>query len=272
MEKKSSVGKYALVFEPKHVYHQYAVYFTPNGGVQTTKVEKYSFKCYAPNDKSKVKKNTLGEIDKITTSFNNLNDFFATYIDPKIFNYRGDNLHKMFIAYKYNEKMYTLDYILNNPELFKRLQLLDGSKINDSNGRKEFAELILSDENNSFLRFVNKAKYRNETNLSTGTIDIANRLRLARDHESGFTEYNSLWNDFNERLMSYKEYREMFLLRQRYLDYLEEEKLKLQNAKEALISSGQNRLVFDVNIPEYEQLSLFDDEGVNKVMVKGKNK
>lgn len=253
MENKSSVGKYILMFEPKYVYYQYAVHFTPSGDVQITKVQKYSDKPYDLKEKSTVKKNTLGGIDQITTAVSDLRSFFKEYVPSSIFSYYGDNLHKMFIGYKYQERMYSMNYILNDQNLSSRLEFLNGSKIYDYVGRQQMIDLIMHSSNNSFLNFVSKEKQEGNTNLSNRTFDIASRLRMSIDSMEGFPEISELSNLLDEQLTYYKDYREMYLLNKHYQDYLEEEKIRLEKIKNTATKVSENKVS-----SEYEQLSLFD--------------
>lgn len=260
MEKRNNIGKYMLVFEPKYVYHQYAIYFTGNGDVDITKVKKYSFEPY-DEIKRTPKKNLLGDIDKITASCNNLSNFFSSYVDPKIFNYRYHNLHRMFIGYAFNRKMYTLDYVLNNPELVSKLDLLNGSKIDDYSGRSKMLELIRDSNNNSFLSFIIDKKAKQETNLSSDTLNVAIRYRMCHDNADGFSETSELFGLLDEKLTYYKEYREMFLLKQQYLDSILIRKDELKQLKSQVVASSVNRSSKkDKDLKEKEQLSLFDME------------
>ena len=105
MENKKSVGKYMLIFEPRYDFYQYAVRFTTNGDVDVRKVRKYTDEMVEVKN-GKVLKNTLADIDRVLTPLTDLRQFFDSYVSPGIFRYRGDNLHKMFIGYKYNGTIY----------------------------------------------------------------------------------------------------------------------------------------------------------------------
>lgn len=255
MENKKSVGKYMLIFEPRYDFYQYAVRFTTNGDVDVRKVRKYTDEMVEVKN-GKVLKNTLADIDRVLTPLTDLRQFFDSYVSPGIFRYRGDNLHKMFIGYKYNGTMYSLDYSINNKELHSKLDFVDGATINDYYGKRKAISLILNSENNSFLMFMNRAARERKTHLTDLTINIANQLRAAYNSDS-YHEYGELESDFERRLTSYKEYREMFLLRQRYIEEMETKKAELNNLKEQAIATSQ--LQNSSFVPYVgEQLSFFD--------------
>lgn len=257
MEKKSSPGKYILMFEPIYARHQFAVSFTPSDETIITKVKKYTEIPCDFTDK-KIKKNLLGDIDKKLTALSGRDEFFEKYVDPSIFRYYG-TLHKIFIGYKRKEGMSTFPCIFNNPELHSKLSLLDGSKINDPFGIQSFIDLILKSEDRGFLRFINQASEEEDTKLSSTALDLANRLRAAHDYMEGCYEQIELKALLEDKLTYYKEYREMFLLKQGYLEHLEDEKIRLQEAREraskyASASNPQNPIGQDS-----EQISMFDD-------------
>lgn len=261
MEKKNSIAKYMLIFEPIYVTHQYAVSFTNDGDVDVRRIQKYSD---IPLDSKKpVKKNLLGDIDKFLTPLEDLSSFFKTYVNPNIFSYYGNNLHKMFIGYKYNGSMYTLNYVVNNSELNSRLSFVEGSKINDYLGKRKAINLILNSENDTFLMFMNNSFRNRQTNLSSVTVNIANQMKMASSMGS-YHEYEELEMELEDRLTSYKEYREMFLLRQRYIEFLDEEKEKLKVIKEKTLKEEAKKEVVQPKEgffgPVYtgEQLSFFD--------------
>lgn len=266
MDPKKSVGKYAFIFEPAYAYHQFAVYFREDGDVEVFKIQKYSDRLYGARGKnpSKIKKNTLGEIDKVTASFLDAESFFNMYIDPSIFKFDGYNLHRMFIGYKFQERMYTLDCILDNPALLKSLDFLRGSKIYDTKEKQAMVDLIATSKDNSFLEFVKQRKAEKKTNLSDKTFEIAVRYRSSLDTMEGGYDRIEISNLLEERLTSYKDFREMFLLKQSYLESLLQQKEQLQQVKKTLVvpKSPVARTPFI----EGEQLSLFDD--IPKVMRK----
>ena len=116
MENKKSVGRYNLIFEPSYVSYQYALTF--NGDtIDINKVNKY--KDIICGSKSKVKKNSLSEIDRITTTMPDLSSFFKKYVPNDIFSYYQSNLHKIFIGYMYNDYMYSFKPVFNNPKLLE---------------------------------------------------------------------------------------------------------------------------------------------------------
>lgn len=259
MEPKKSVGKYALIFEPTYDYCQYAIYFREDNDVEISKIQKYSDKLYGEKKSGTIKKNTLGDIDKITTGLLDLETFFASYVDPKVFKYTGYNLHKMFIGYKFNEWMYTLQYILDNPSLLKSLDFLKGSKIYDVGEKQAMMNLITNSKNNSFLRFVKRQKQERKTNLSDKTFDIASRFRASCDSMEGGTDKIEISNLLQERLTSYKDFREMFLLKQAYLDSVLNQKDELQQLKnEAVATSVPKTFMERKPYEDGVQLSFFD--------------
>lgn len=266
MDPKKSVGKYAFIFEPAYAYHQFAVYFKEDGDVEVFKIQKYSDRLYGDRGKnpSKIKKNTLGEIDKVTASFLDAESFFNMYIAPSIFKFDGYNLHRMFIGYKFQERMYTLDCILDNPSLLKSLDFLRGSKIHDLKEKQAMINLIATSKNNAFLKFIGQKKKEKKTNLSDKTFEIAGRYRSSLDiMEEGYDRIE-ISNLLDERLTSYKDFREMFLLKQGYLESVLHQKEELQQMKSSLVTP--KRTVTRTPFIEGEQLSLFDD--IPKVMRK----
>ena len=281
MDNRSSVGKYVLMFEPKNCYYQYAVSFTDND-VEVTRVNKYSLVPYGAKSSGKIKKNLLGDIDKILTPLTSTEEFFSKYINSSMFKYQGYNLHKMFIGYQKNQYMYCLKCEVNNPLLSEKLTLVSGSKIKDSFGRSEMINL-LSDPDGRFLNFVKdtKTEYRRRgyACVTDDTIEIASNLRRFRNvRENGeesieIDDYCNYYEKrLDERLNSYKEYREMFLLKNRYLDYLQKEKDELKKLREVALEKEREerrKRGFIMNdVAPYEQLSLFDDDSYNTNKVK----
>lgn len=265
MEKKSP-GKYFLVFEPSDVYHQYAVTFTPSCDVQVTKIKKFTDLNYQSN--KPVKKNLLGDIDKILTPCSSVLEFFDKYIDPTLFSYRGYNLHNMFIAYKSNGNIKTIKSVINNPKLESKLDFIEGSKFTDRSAIRSLINFS-TEQNNSdeFLNFVNNKKNKRETGLSDMThLMLLDLKSCKRSMESNGELYNSLI----EKLTSYKEYRELYLLRQAYIEHLEEKKEQLEKAKEKLLTHGKKTVTKSEEAPYYEQYNLFGE--LERVYVKTRNK
>jgi len=263
MEKKSSAGKYVLIFEPEYVFHQYAIYFTPSGDAKITKIKKYSDKAY-DNERRTIKKNTLADIDKVTASFTDLDSFFKTYVSPEIFKYNGFNLHKMFVGYMRNNRMHTIDYSINNPKLLNKLPSVDGNKMVDSVLINSMVNFILTSENNRFLGFVTQEKKERRTGLSSDTIEIAKLLRNSVNNMDGVSEIDELQRNLKNKLTSYKEYREMYLLKQRYQIRLKEEKEKMVELKQEIKTIPQlkkdrkNLFRFDVEPESASQISFYD--------------
>lgn len=257
MEKKSP-GKYVLVFEPKYAYCQYAVYFTPNNDVQITKIKRFTDLDYT-NDKP-VKKNLLGDIDRITSPCSDLKQFFDTYIDPRIFSYYGYNLHNMFIAYKNNGTIRTLDYSINNSKLNTKLNSVDGNKFTNKDEIIELIDFAVNtDQNNTFLDFVGERKNKYKTGLTYDTYSKLEELRrykkvLEEQYDTGVLVPTCELNEMLiEKLSSYKEYRELFLLKQAY-----KENKKTEVVNKELPPQIPSLFLPDENL-EYEQLNLFGE-------------
>lgn len=231
MEKKSSPGRYMLIFQPQSVSYQYAVYFNPDGTTEVSAIKRNS-DIVCNTAKKKVKKNTLADIDKIMSSVSNLKEFFEKYIDPNVFQYSGFNVYKMFIGYRKNDSMYTFDYTINNPELQNKMQFVSGSKIRDIRGRQQLVNLILTSSNNSFLDFVEQESRTGKSRVSKELLNIAVRLRRVCDNCGSGSERYELETLLDEKLTAYKEYRELFLSKQRYVKKLEEEKQRYKAIKE----------------------------------------
>ena len=266
MEKSNSVGKYILMFEPTYVTHQYAVFFKEDGDVQVTKVDKYSDIPCGTNGNKKVKKNLLGDIDKVITPLSGISDFFDQYIDTSIFRYTGNNLHKIFIGYKHKERMNTLTCSFNNFELLDKAKLIQGSKITDAQSIMGLINLM-ADENSSFVQFINRSERNRSSNLSTSTLNLINSFRDIRNlmnngfYESGLNEECvRMKQELFSRLTSYREFREVFLLKQNYLSYLQRKKEELQNVRSILASTSSigEAVIQEESKEGYEQLSLFD--------------
>ena len=272
MEKKNSVGRYSLIFEPKYVTHQYAVSFDNVGNSSVVAVNKYSdTPC---GTKAKVKKNSLSEIDRVTAACPDLDTFFKTHVPAGIFMYQGNNLHKMFIGYMRNNYMYNLNYIINNPELLSKLDLVSGSRIYDADGINSMIRLITTSENNGFLDFIVKEKREKSTGLSSETINLAALFRNAEICGDSYIERDELRRNLEEKLGSYKEYREMFLLQMHYQDKLAAERLRLEQLRSeatSVVSPRVEPTPFEGTYTEGEQLSLFGEEPTNRVLSKKNN-
>lgn len=263
MEKKSP-GKYVLVFEPKYAYHQFAVYFSSDNRVQITKIKKFTDLSF---DKEKtVKKNLLGDIDKKMTSCSDLNEFFKKYIDPSVFSYYGYNLHNMFIAYKSNGKLRTLNYSVNNSKLNTKLNFVEGSKFTD---RASISNLINfavdTDEKNRFLTFINEQKQQHKTGLTDDVCSMLIELRRYKIAKENGYDIGLLFSSLEltdaltEKLTSYKEYRELYLLRQAYIEKLNLEKEMLERAKAKITTPKNNPFTMNEKLPEFDQLNLFGE-------------
>ena len=266
--------RYMFVFEPKYSSIQYAVSFLENGEVVVDEIKKYTDSLVKPKSKSniRVQKNTLGEIDKVLSSFSDLRDFFDACVDPNIFKYSASNLHKAFIGYKYNQKIYTVNYIVNNPELNSKLVHLCDNKIDDYAGKTKIVTM-LGDESRGFVDFINKEKSWGRTDLSNSMVDMINRYRFCKEmftvnrNESGLMyEAASIREALMRKLTEYRNYREMFLLKQRYLESLEIEKKRLEEMKTA--ASNRQFAPIGEPYPKGIQLSLFPED--NKTLIKKK--
>lgn len=232
---KKSVGRYFLVFEPKYESHQFAVYFDEEDKAHVKKIRKYTDLPF--NEKTKVKKNTLGQIDKITTNLANENEFFEKYIDKEVFNPRLDNLHKMFIGYVRNDRVYSLGCVFGNNSLSSKQKYVSGNNISDFSGIGDMVKLVLDDKDKKFLKFMNKSKKEHETNLSGDTVDCINELKVCHDLHMN-SDKNTLDTELRRKLTSYKEYREMHLLISRYQGYLASLKQELMQDKEILLAKS----------------------------------
>ena len=272
MEKKSSVGKYILICEPKYVYHQLAIQYKPNGSTEITKIKKYTDIVHGVQGEKKIKKNTLSDIDRITTSCYDLYDFFDKHVDSKIYSPYRDGLHKIFIGYMRNGSMKTLNCVFNDDKLNAKQTFVDGNKIYDYIEIEQCMDLI-KDPDSSFTSFMIDSYNRRETGISKDTINLTTKFRylakvLTNHCDSGVLEsYQYAEKELLEKLISYKEYREMFLLRGRYIQKLEQDKRELEIAKQTIMSSG---FFQPVNEEIYEQLTLFPMEKENHESAKTK--
>ncbi len=236
--------KYMLVFEPIYDSSQYAIHFE-EGGATVTRIKKYTDKALDVGAKGQVKKNLLVEIDKAVASMPNLEVLFQKYVNPSIFNYRRNNLHKIFIGYLYNNYMYTLDLSLNNKELLDKLGLVTNNMIHDRDGINGLINLIL-DNNDGFYKYIEQMHNAKKTKLSSSTFEVICKLKyferqkiIACDTEiCNEFEYNKEF--LKASLTSYKEYRELFLLRQGYIKKLEKEREILEEKKEKLSWEMEN--------------------------------
>jgi len=170
----------------------------------------------------------------------------------------------MFIGSKNNERIYRLGYTINNPGLNSKLSLVEGSNINDRVGIDELIEFSSSPrKENRFLGFVNQCKKERKTGLTNETYDLLCELRNCRfaiENHSDSGAFNSsviLTNKLCDRLSSYKEYRELFLLKMSYVDYLEKQKEELKTIKKTTSEVKKERVSFNNDVLGGEQLSLF---------------
>ena len=264
------MGRYSLIFEPKYVTNQYAVSFDNVGNSTITRINKYSD---TPVDKGKLKKNNLSEIDRITASCEDLSAFFKEYVPSSFFMYCGNNLHKMFIGYMYNKRMYTVPYIINNPELLEKMKFVssDGVRVNDVAGITAYLDFIKEDTDNKFLRFILQQSKEKTTALSTSTIELIGLYKSAFSC-CDYGEAGMLRRDLETRLGSYKEYREMFLLHHHYQDKLAADKKRLEELKnEAVIAASkpkQAQPIFEGAYDTGVQLTFFDDLPPQKTISK----
>lgn len=278
---KNSVGRYILIFEPKYAYHQFAVRFDADNSIEVTKIKKYSDEYYG-NSKKTVKKNLLGDIDMITTSMT-CEEFFKKYIDPSIFNYNMEGIHKMFIGYKDAGRMKSLKVEFNNPKLYEKSQLIEGSKIKDGEAISYMVDL-LTDPDSKFLRYVydrqTELKEKYFSSVSDAVIQNARDLRRCRKlmnigGEAGLmSDYMYLESQLKEKLSSYKEFRALYLFKNKYIYALKEEKEKLEHAKEKVETISKKTdtpwaLCSKEELPPMgEQLTLFDITYPDKGKVK----
>lgn len=285
MEKKS-IGNYSLIFEPKYSSYQYSVYFTETKDVVVSKIDKYTDVLYGTN--KKIKKNTLGDIDRILTVLPSEKEFFDSYIDPSIFKYSGDNLHKIFIGK--TKKIYDRKYmecyecVFNLEQMNDKLKYVIGSSIGKIYGNSKKDEKIvleknhlislLTDYNSDFLKFAIDTNFDKKrkflSSVSSSTLKLASELRrcnkdISEGRVSGtFDEVNALKTKLEEKLTNYKEFRELFLIKQLYLETLKNRKEELIELKSNVLKDEFNNRVY----PIYEQISMFPEDNVK---IKQKN-
>lgn len=262
---KKSVGKYILVFEPKYENYQFAVYFNNDKDVTITKINKYTDIPFESKGNKPVKKNLLTDIDSKTTACSSLQQFFDKYVDPDIFKYYGDNLHKIFIAYKSDKKQRKLPCIINDEKLNRKNKLVSGSRIDDSSEITSMIDL-LGEPESKFISFVEEEKNNDRARVSSNIIKLSNELRTSQ-HTFKYQPASSLSisikdtrDSLRENLESYKEYREMFRLKDLYEKKLQGEKEKLQQLKQKVIHTGfidpnvvvplSEQLTFESNVHE----------------------
>ena len=268
---KNSVGRYVLIFEPKYAYHQIAVRFHKNDLADIIKIKKYSDEVLENGNKT-IKKNLLGDIDRITSSMTR-EEFFDKYIDPKLFNHRSSDVHRMFIGYKDAGRIKCLQVEFNNPKLYKKSKLIDGSKIKDRDCIDQIVKLLIDPES-QFLRYVyeQQSSLRNQyfSSVSDKVLENAKNLRrrkkmMDNDGEDDLiSDFVYLENQLKEKLTSYKEFRALYLFRNQYIYAKEEERKKLEETKQQLetISKKTKDSYYLYNLEELvpmgEQLSLYD--------------
>jgi hypothetical protein len=251
------MGRYSLIFEPKHKTIQFDVSFDDMGESTVTPIRKYSD---TPIGKGKLKKNNLCEIDKITASCRNLEEFFEKFVSPTTFSYSGRNLHKMFIGYMYRGYMHTMSYVINNPKLIDKMRFVskDGTRINDIYGINSYMDFILEDKDNKFLNFIFDEKQNKNTALTDSTFNLIRQLKSA-DTNCDYNERDLLRRELQSRLSAYKEYREMFLLHMHYQDKLATDKSCLQELRDEAVAISKQAKQTSTPAPSFEgeQLSLF---------------
>jgi len=256
MEKKKSVGKYILVFEPKYVNNQYAISFDVAGNASVVMTNKYTdTPC---GSRAKVKKNSLSDIDRVTASTPDLRTLFEECVPKTMFSYHGNNLHKMFIGYMYNGRMRTLNCVINNPDLVAKLNLVQGSRIYDDAGISAMIKLAV--DSDEFYRFIVKQKNESSTSLSGSVISMLSALKAAKREEAQY-EQSQIVESLHDELTHYKEYREFFLLTGDYKYKLEADKKRLQSIREEAVAYAGNKTPFQREErieADMEQLSFFD--------------
>ncbi len=271
--KKEVSKKYMLIFEPNYESSQYIIHF--NGDKQETiRIKKYT--DIAQDKGVIVKKNLLSDIDRIVAPSTSLFDLFDKYVDKKIFAYSGYNLHKIFIGYMYNNYMNSLNIYYNNQELSSDLANVEQDKVNNYEMINKMMELILSNE--EFYSFIKNSSFNKTSKLSNYTLELINKLKFCqRSLDSigymGDSELNNeleyLKRSLMNKLCYYRDYREMFVLKQKYEINSKNKEIKSKDDPEP-----KKTVLNDESAGTYERLTLFDyvnsmeNESQSKVLKK----
>jgi len=268
---------YFLVFQPMYGDYQYSVRFNDDGTTDVVKINKFSDVVYGSKNDKKIKKNTFGEIDKVMTSLSSIDEFFEKYIDKEVF---SGSVRDIFIGKVRNGWVNRYECAFNNPKLQAKNKFVSGSRIDASycdeegfkNDEKEDLIELLIDPNSKFLSFVSKTyeeiKSNKGSTISSETLTIAKELRAARTsmkegtYTGSYRYADNLMGELREKLTSYKEYREMFLMRDKYLLSLEKEKEEAKKLKEQAEQAAilKARTFEPFKTYTSEQLSLFEQE------------
>lgn len=231
MENKNVPKRYMFVLQ-RCYGGQEALEFSSDGKIVSVPIKPFSDQSLNPQHKMKIKKNTLAFYDEITCRYPNFYSFVENRAKLNFLDYREVT---SYIGYINNGYMQTLSLEFNDPTLSHIAQKVDGSTINKDDPTTldvvaSFIDLI----ENSGPDFVDELKRcywlkdRN-FNFQKSLIDsidcyYCNKLIVEKNYE-----YNSVYNsemaadleafrhDFLKKIESYRNFRELYRFRKRYL-------------------------------------------------------
>lgn len=168
----------------------------------------------------KVFKNTLAEIDSMTCRLTE--PVFIQHVLKKgpIFISKVGNIT---IFYKKDNEIREIKPVFNNPLLASKLHLVQKDRIYDKE-EVDSAVRLIENPNLDFVDFACSEKELGNTALSGTMLKIMKELRryakILQNHDSIAVrnEIDVIRENVKETLTYYKEYREMLLLKQRYLE------------------------------------------------------
>lgn len=167
----------------------------------------------------KVFKNTLAEIDARTCGYSEKN--FATQEISKGPIYVS-KLGHLTIFYKDGNTIREIRPVFDNPLLAEKIPLVIGNIIHDKKEVDSFIRIIKSPDL-KFVKYITHEKEMHNTALSSSTIKLIQDLRYYSNMPGGYTsnevsaEMRYLEESLRERLTSYKEYRELFIAKYKFL-------------------------------------------------------
>lgn len=163
-------------------------------------------------------KHTLAEIDMFTNSFNS----FEHFNNLVLYNYFDENPNNTFILYKF-DGYNSLNVHFGNTNLIKKASMVKDSIINDPNEINQMIKMLLNTKS-KFLQYLT-------TNLDSYMLNDTSIIRLVKEIrkkssycDGTFYDGYDLYTDklkLKSSLSRYKIYREIFLAKEDYLNYLE---------------------------------------------------
>lgn len=236
----ATIRRFLYQYNPKYTTTQYTVSFV-NGKVSQITEIKYPKMTSIYN---KISKNTLAEIDDITTNTTRAN-FFESLPNGMT----QGSLFKDTIVYLYSGNLLQLRAVFNNQMLSQKLSFVKDNNIYDYQEIREILTLV-GDPKASYFDYLKI----NSTGISSYTKNLMEEYRhycgILHNGDSTIAISNERYDIEQElvnKLTSYKEYRGVYLSK---LDYL----IEIKKALEAKSQKDKNKL----KAPP-EQMSMFPE-------------